>query len=240
MKKIRYLLPLLLFSFCMCQKETVQTIKKSANAVPLQKRAKPDPECEAELSVLSSPSLKSLQNEQPKTKKEDYFIMLDTDKVLNTHTTGEIRVWIGLQAYAPPYGRNQVRDEKQFSSQSIQYARITPYAPDFEINPGVSECIKIVPEGSSVRFAIKATKQGDYKVSATVEIFDNPQCKGERLSITSETLTVQVKVDNNYFFRIKVQELKATLWEHFTTFATALIGLGFSVLLFRIRRRAKN
>ena len=169
-------------------------------------------------------------------KIEEYKVVLDVTKIIQKHKSGEFKVWIGSEIFIKEKQDNIVRDTTSFPGTLGQFAKITPYAPDFDIEPKKSECIRIHPSGSSVRFVLAPKEKGEFKVSAIVELFEGVECSGTPIPKSSETLTVLVKVDTKHELLKKIQELFSILWDKFLSFWGLLWTLIFGVVFFLIRR----
>lgn len=179
-------------------------------------------------------------SEDPIDELEDLSIILSVDKELKIYETGTLKIWIGSSKIEVSYSDNKVTTEKHISSSIGQYAKIIPYAPDFEIDPLRMSCIKIHPSGSEVFFSIKPQKTGELIVSANIEIYDNAECIGAAVPKTAETLSVIVKVDRKASIKNKANELSDVFWEDFLVFFGSIISLIFGVILFKFRKKIKK
>jgi hypothetical protein len=173
-------------------------------------------------------------------KLEDYKVILAVDEMLRMNETGEMRVWIGATDINPEFSLNKGIDSTIIPASIGQYAKITPYAPDFEVSPSTMECIRIDPSGSDVRFSIKPKKPGTLKVSANIELYNNADCSGTPVPKTAATLTVNVKVDIKQVIVHKLKEMGVVFWDKFMSFWGALITLIFGALIFLIKRILKR
>lgn len=178
--------------------------------------------------------------EPPPIALQDYKVILAVDENLKLNETGELRVRIGGKGMNVSFSQGMVQDESTIPASIGQYAKITPFAPDFEVSPTEKACVKIHPSGSEVLFSIKPKKTGSLKVSASIELFDNVDCTGASVPKTAATLSVHVVVDKKQRFHKRLQELWAVVWSGFLSFWGALITLLFAVLLFLIRRKLKR
>lgn len=173
-------------------------------------------------------------------KSEDYKVVLETDENLKMNEAGELKVWIGGIDIVKPTLPDKVQDETLIPASIGQYAKITPYAPDFTVTPLEITCLRIHPSGSDVRFTLIPKKAGTLKVSANIELFSTADCTGPAVPKTAATLSVVVKVDNKFVLMSKLQELGTVVWDNFLSFWSALIALLFGALFFIIRRRIKK
>lgn len=170
----------------------------------------------------------------------DYSVILDVQKVIKSQSTGEFYVWIGAEKFVPRMREDVARDSSTIPQNIGQFAKITPYAPDFTFEPAESKCIRITPTGTMARFTLKPIKQGTFKVSAIVELYENASCSGPAIPMSVKTLSVMVEVDYMTLFTDKSEELLSVLWTNFLTFWGALIALLFAAGLFVIRRKLKK
>ena len=176
----------------------------------------------------------------PIDESEDLNIILSVNKELKLNETGTLKIWIGSSEIEVSHTDQEVTAKKHLSSGIGQYAKITPYAPDFEITPKIIRCIKIHPSGSEVFFSIKPKKTGALIVSANIEIFDNAECTGAAVPKTAETLSVTVSVDRKAILRNKTNELSNVFWEDFLVFFGGVVSLIFGLILFKFRKKIKN
>ena len=176
----------------------------------------------------------------PALDAEDYKVVLDVTRKINLTHTGSLRVWIGQNKYVADKPEDKVRDSATIPAEEItKYARITPYAPEFEVD-SKEALIQIVPGGSSALFTLKPLKEGTYEIGATVELFDNPECVGVGIPKTTENLLVTVGVNRKESFKDHVAQLLIPLWDGFIKFWGAFVALFFAALLFVIRRYIKK
>lgn len=171
---------------------------------------------------------------------DDYKVILAVDENIYMNEIGELRVWIGVKGVNISFSQGMVQDESTIPASIGQYAKITPYAPDFDITPSEMACIKIDPSGSDVRFSLKPKKQGAFKVSANIELFNEVGCIGIPVPKAAQTLTVVVKIDKSYVITSGVRKMAIVLWDKFLSFWGILITLLFSTLLFLVRRKIKS
>lgn len=165
----------------------------------------------------------------------NYEAVLEVSKEIRMGTSGTLSVWIGLEEYMPKQNQNTVRDTT--SLYSIRpYARITPYAPDFKVNPEEARCVKIDPTGSMVLFTLTPEKKGNFEVSARIDLFDNDECSGVPFPKNTQVVSVKVTVDYNS----RLAEIWAVFWDGFLRFWKILVPLVFGALIFVIRRFIKK
>ena len=167
---------------------------------------------------------------------DDYSAVLDVTKELELHQKGDLRVWIGREDYAPEDEADMIRKEINFPADEGNYARITPYAPDFVIDPEESQIMRIVPSGSSVLFTIIPQKKGTFKISAKIELFDNPYFEGVPSPKTSNIVSVVVTVDPWVNFVAGLKKMGKVVWDTFLKFWGAIVALIFGALLFMARK----
>ena len=171
---------------------------------------------------------------------EGYKVVLGVDAVLKLPgTPGELRVWIG----SPAAQADMPADMKQASSQlaaSGATAKVTPFAPGFKVEPRESVCARLNPQGSTVRFALTPEKQGDFEVSADVQLFDSDDCSGTPNPQAATRLKVQVVVDKGAVLEEHKEKLSGAFWDQVLDFWKALLGLVSGLILFLIRGRLKT
>ncbi|WP_339843478.1 hypothetical protein [uncultured Halopseudomonas sp.] len=171
---------------------------------------------------------------------EEYRVVLAADETVRMPgIPGELRVWIGGQDYQPRFADDMVEDETAVPAVG-ESAKVQPFAPAFRIEPEETQCIRIHPSGSEVRFKLIPVEQGEFEVGADVFFFDSPDCKGSPIPKTAATLKVQVEVDPQKIVIGKALQLWDVLWEKFVEFWAALVAIFFGVLLFLIRGRLKK
>ena len=138
------------------------------------------------------------------------------------------------------FSQGMAQDETIIPASIGQYAKIIPYAPDFEVSPSEAECVEIHPSGSEVRFSLKPKKSGNLKVSADIKLYGNGDCTGTSVPKTAATLSVLVKVDKKKVAANKLEELGTVFWDKFLSFWGALVALLFTLLLFLIKRKLRR
>ena len=167
---------------------------------------------------------------------DDYSAVLDVTKELELHQKGDLRVWIGMEDFVPEDEADMVRKEINFPANEGNFARITPYAPDFKIEPEESQIMRIVPSGSSVLFTIIPEKKGEFKISAKIELFDNPYFDGVPIPKTTNIVSVVVTVDPMVNFVAGLKKMGSVVWDAFMKFWGAIVALIFGALLFVTRK----
>ena len=167
---------------------------------------------------------------------DDYSAVLDVTKELELHQKGDLRVWIGMEDYVPEDEADMVRKEINFPANEGNFARITPYAPDFKIEPEESQVMRITPSGSSVLFTIIPEKKGEFKISAKIELFDNPYFDGVPIPKTTNIVSVVVTVDPMVNFVAGLKKMGSVVWDAFMKFWGAIVALIFGALLFVARK----
>jgi len=173
-------------------------------------------------------------------KLDDYSVILAVDENIKMNEKAEMRVWIGVTGVNVSFSQGMVKDTTTIPATIGQYAKITPYAPDFEVAPSEMKCVKIDPSGSDARFTLIPKKSGVLKVSANIELYNCANCTGAAVPKTAEILFVIVKVDKIQFIVDKLKEMGAVVWKNLISFWSALIALIFAFLLFIIRRKLKR
>lgn len=200
---------------------------------------------EEEMPVTSAPpggTVGSAQPEGPSAspQPEEYTVALDAKEEFFLHQSGRIRVWIGLEDYLNTPREGEVRDQSAIPANLGQYAQITLKAPGFEVDPAQTECIRIVPTGSSVDFALIPQTEGEFTVSASVNVYETANCSGPPVPLANTYLTVKVKVDKAREYGQWWDNLLQTLMDNLATFITSLVALLGSFVLFLIRKKMKK
>ncbi|WP_215223280.1 hypothetical protein [Echinicola shivajiensis] len=176
----------------------------------------------------------------PHMPLEDYKAVLEVDKRIKLHQNASLIVWIGDESTAYVADAEAVVDAEVFPARIGQYAKVKPIAPDFEIVPSETGCIKIDPSGSKVQFTLKAIEEGTFEVSAEIQLFDNPNCEGTPVPKTTEHLSVTVEVDKDYRWKNRINKLGEIFWDKFFSFWGALVALVLGFLIYIIRKFLKN
>lgn len=190
---------------------------------------------QATASVESSPVITDDSN-----RIDDYRVVLGVDQTIKIPgIPGELRVWIGSPDYQPDFPERMSQDEATVPAVG-ESAKVQPFAPAFTIEPAETQCIRIHPSGSEVRFKLIPQKQGSFEVGANVYLFDSLDCSGSPIPKTAATLKVLVEVDSKQAFLEKLNELWHIAWEKFVEFWAALLAIFFGLILFLIRGKLKR
>lgn len=173
-------------------------------------------------------------------RADEYNVVLGVDETIKIPgLPGELRVWIGSPDYRPEFPERMSQDEATVPALG-ESAKVQPFAPAFTIEPAETQCIRIHPSGSEVRFKLIPQKQGSFEVGANVYLFDSLDCSGSPIPKTAATLKVRVEVDSKQAFIEKLNELWHVLWQKFVEFWAALLAVLFGLILFLIRGRLKH
>ena len=173
---------------------------------------------------------------KPALNADDYKVALDVTNEITLNSTATLRVWIGLENYIPKAIPTTVRDTTTIPANLGDYARITPYAPDFTVGPEESQVMRIVPSGSSVLFSLTPEKEGEFLISAKIELYDNPDLVGVAIPKTSDIVSVVVKVDTKAAVKSRFGELFEITWAELKKFWAAIMVVFFGALLFLFRK----
>lgn len=180
---------------------------------------------------------------EPPSNLNNYKVILSVDSVMYLNQAGLMQVWIGNDNVDVPISKSMRKDEKKMSnvSPTVQYARVTPIAPDFDVESVTSTiCYKIDPGGTEILYSMKPKDEGNYRVSASIELFEREDCTGISIPKTALPLSVFVGVDMKKELSKKMHILEEDAWEKFHIFWIALMALIFSALIFVIRRFIKK
>lgn len=171
---------------------------------------------------------------------DNYKVKLGADEQLQKPgPPGELKVWIGDPELDADFGPGMSTAETTVPAIG-QSAKVTPFAPDFEVSPAESICMQIHPSGSEARFSIRPKATGSFKVSAEVLLYKSGVCMGSPVPKSAATLVVGVTVNKKGVAMGYLQELWDILWEGILDFwkwlVAAIAGLG----IFLIRKRLKK
>ncbi len=171
---------------------------------------------------------------------DEYTVVLGADKKIEIPGfPGELRVWIGNQEFKPDFPDRMTQDKTTMPAEG-ESAKVEPFAPAFEIEPKETQCIRIHPTGSEVRFKLIPHKQGTFEVGANVYLFNSLDCSGSPIPKTAATLKVTVEVNKKEYFAEKAKELWNILWKQFLEFWAALLALIFGLILYLVRGKIKK
>ena len=172
---------------------------------------------------------------------ENYKVVLSVDGTINMNENGVLVVWIGADTVEVAFEEGTVQDQTIIPTEIGQYAKVTPFAPDFDIiNPTEDSCYKIHPSGSEIRFSLQPKSTGTYNVSVNIQLYETEDCQGAFVPKASETLSVIVDVNTQKEIEKKVNTLGEIVWEQFLKFWGALVALIFGAILFIIRKKIKK
>ena len=174
--------------------------------------------------------------ERPALNADDYKVALDVTNEITLGSNATLRVWIGLENYLPKPIPTTSRDTTTIPATLGDYARITPYAPDFTVGPEESQVMRIVPSGSSVLFSLTPEKEGEFLISARIELYDNPDLMGVAVPKTSDIVSVVVKVDTKAAVKSHLGELGTITWSELKKFWAAIVAVFFGAILFLFRK----
>lgn len=168
---------------------------------------------------------------------ENYSVKVSaTEKLVIPGPPGELNVWIGISSKAPENQPGMVAGTKPLEAVG-ETAKVTPFTLGIDVEPEVSKCEKIDPSGSEVSFKLLPTVTGNFKVGASVALYDSNDCSGVPVPKSAKSVTVKVSVDearavSGAFFSL----LKST-WEAFLDFWDKFLILIFALLLYLIRKK---
>jgi hypothetical protein len=171
---------------------------------------------------------------------EYYSVVVSGSKNLQLPgNKGLLNVWIGDEKFQP------IQDETMNSADSNivaagEYALVEANAPDFEISPITSKCLLLHPSGVDVKFFLSAQQVGSFVVSATVNLFNTPDCSGPAIPKTANTLEVNVLVNDALIKEQRRQSFIDIFWAKAIEFWGALLALLFGLILFLVRKKLKK
>ena len=191
--------------------------------------------------VVENPSKENsaIPDKSTKSTFDSYKVVLATDEKVFRNQKCELKIWIGAENIEVTFSKGMISDQTSIPATIGQYAKITPYAPDFDVSPAEMKCVKIDPSGSEVRFTLTPKASGKFKVSANIELFENDQCSGVSVPKTAKTVTVNVEIDTKHIVTDGLGKMGTVVWDKFLSFWVVFITLLFAALLFVIRRFIK-
>jgi hypothetical protein len=171
---------------------------------------------------------------------DKYKVVLAADKQMKLPgEPGELKVWIGSPEYKPSIPSRMAEAETTLPAVG-ESATVEPYAPSFDVKPAETQCIKIHPTGSEVRFTLRPKNAGTFHVGANVYLFNSLDCSGSPVPKTPASLSVTVQVDQEEVLRGMGEELWKVFWAKLLEFWGALLALIFALFLFLIRGKLKK
>lgn len=203
----------------------------------------------------NSPSAKTPSDLAPDGKKGgdptvdngEYEIRLGATKLVNKDSSGEITVRIGLPGKLPEKDSTEVYNSLYVGAEDVStYARVTPRAPDFIVEPAEPQIVRVKPS-TAVSFSLKPKKVGEYSVRAQVEFSSTEDFSSIEDSQWTNSLKVNVKVipelrevNRQEDIKEHKEALIKTVWKYLTKFWEAFVALFFGALLFVIRKFIKK
>ncbi len=178
-----------------------------------------------------------LSVEQKNANLENYSVTVAANQQLEIPgNPGELRVWIGYSANAPTTQPGMATQTKSLEAVG-ETARVTPFTLGIDVEPKQSECEKIDPSGSEVRFKLLPTKVGSFTVGANVELYGSKDCSGPPVPKSAKSVEVTVRVNEVGAVTEGIVELADAAWKAFLTFWDKVLLLIFSLFLFLIRKK---
>lgn len=223
----------LFFSIISCSSEkTQQPIKTSGEDESIDTIRMLEPEVYSSIEPVSDSQF---------SEEIDYKVVLSVDSVMYLGQSGMMEVWIGSEDIDVKFSKGMTQDEKTIPSSIGQYAKITPYAPDFEVTSlAATICYKIDPSGSEIRYSLTPKNEGNYKVSAEIELYQTEDCTGISIPKTARALSVSVGINSKNELSKRIHEMQEVVWDKFMIFWVALITLLFGAAIYLVRRYIKN
>ena len=172
----------------------------------------------------------------------DYEIRLGVAKTIKKGSQGEMTVRIGLPENLVEKDTTEVSNSRYVAPSEVGvYARVTPRASDFIIEPNEPQLVLVKPNGSTAASFLLTPKQlGEFKVDAKVEFFSTDDFSSIVAPQWTNTLSVNVIVDKAERKINRGEELDKVSWTNFKGFYEALVALVFAALLFVIRKFIKK
>ncbi len=170
----------------------------------------------------------------------EYKVELGVDGIIKKPgPPGELKVWIGDSKLSANFSADMATTQKTLPAMGNS-AKVTPYAPDFDITPKESICFKVDPSGSETHFSITPKSTGTFKVGADVLLFTSDVCSGTPVPKSATTLKVDVVVNKEGVAKNYLLQLWEILWDGILNFWTWLVATIFGLFIFLIRKRLKK
>lgn len=185
-------------------------------------------------SKATSPIVLMSKREAP-PESNSYAVKLSVDSSIKLPGPGGVlRVWIGDPGHVPEASTDMIETSKLIPKVGA-YANIEPRAIAFEVVPTGSKCIEVDPTGSTVDFVLHPKRTGTFKVSATINLYNDPECSGPAKLKPAPDLVVRVVVDNQVIWSDRITNFTTVFWTKLLDFwGEILAGVsGIVALLFR-------
>lgn len=173
---------------------------------------------------------------------DNYKIVLDADEnIFIPNPKARLSVWIGNEIYKILEIEGKVRAEADVAAVG-EWAVVRPFSndPSFEFKPKDTGCIKIDPTGSEVYFHMMPKNKGSFTVGASVDLYNEKNCKGTRIPKNSTELKVKVDVDKKEIVDEKINDLGSILWQSILDFWATLLTIVFGLILFLFKNKLKE
>ena len=176
----------------------------------------------------------------PEIEPEKYNVDLDVQPDMRKNKEYLMMVKVVLPQYETEVSEGMVRGSSVIYATNVNYVRVTPIAPGFEINPEQSKIIEFDPAGTDVQFTITPKVKGPRVISAEVELLQNADGSGDVKTKSSGQVSVVVKVDGLGILEEGLGEIFGVVWDKFMDFWPIFVGLVFAALLFVARKYIKK
>lgn len=174
--------------------------------------------------------------------KNKYEVRLGASQLIDKDSDGQMTVRIGLPETLQEKDSTEVYNSLFVAPADVRkYARITPRASDFILDPDTPQIVTVSPSSSTAAsFSLKPKKIGVFKVSAKVEFSSTKDFSEIDGTQWTNTLSVTVEVNSVDRKKNRIEELWSVVWKYFTKFWEAFVALFFAALLFVIRKYTKK
>ena len=152
---------------------------------------------------------------------------------------GELKVWIGAPEFTPDFSADMTTAETTVPAIG-QSARVTPFAPDFDVTPTESICMKVHPSGVDARFSISPKGTGTFTVGADVLLYESDVCEGSPVPKSAASLKVKVVVNKEGVAKSYLLQLWDVVWQGILDFWKWLVATIAALFVFLIRKRLKK
>ena len=146
-----------------------------------------------------------------------------------------MKVNVFLPKYETEPVEGMIRGSKTIYAGAVNYVRVIPVAPGFDVDPAESATVDFDPSGTDFQFTIIPRETGPRTISAEVWLLENRDGSGDIKSKASGTVSVVVKVDTIHNILGGLKELWEVVWKAFKDFWGVAVALVFAALLFMFR-----
>jgi hypothetical protein len=167
---------------------------------------------------------------------EEYSVQVSaTESMKLNREPGQLSIWIGRHGQAPAAEVGMATAESTLGHGNT--ALVTPFAPDFTIEPSTSKCQLLDPSGTQVLYSLKPRARGQYKVGANVSLFASSDCSGPPVPKATKVIHVSVSVGLMDGVEDGALELARATWEKILAFWGELLTAVSVTVLYAFRKK---